>query len=231
MPYPKAVSRGVAFSEAVYDGEKEVEGEVAKLVKSADEIPKAWEENKLPIIIDPEAIIMDTLHPNILIDAIMAKRNLGTRVTDAPLVIGLGPGFQAGKDVHLVVETNNSESLGKVIFDGEAEKNTMIPITIGGLTFERVLHSPESGLFLTNKEIGDPVAAGEVIASVGRQAVKAQIGGVVRALLGSGLQVEKGTKLAEIDPVGNQEICYSIRARMRAIAGGVLEAILIWFNV
>lgn len=230
IPRPKAVSRGVAFSEAIYDGKKEVEGVVAKLVKSASDILRVWEENKLPIIVDPEATIRDTLHPDILIDAIMAKRNLGTRLTDAPLVIGLGPGFQAGKDVHLVVETNNSESLGKVIFDGEAEKNTGAPIPIDGLTFERVLHSPENGLFLANKEIGDPVTAGEVIASVGRQAVKAPIGGVVRALLRSGVQVEKGIKLGEIDPVGNKETCYSIRARMRAIAGGVLEAILVRFN-
>jgi len=230
IPHPKAVSRGVAFSEAIYEGTKEVEGVVAKLVQSAGDILRVWQESKLPIVVDPEARIRDTLHPDILIDAIMAKRNLGTRLTDAPLVIGLGPGFQAGKDVHLVVETNNSESLGKVIFDGEAEKNTGVPIPIGGLTFERALHSPEDGLFLANKEIGDPVAAGEVIASVGRQAVIAEIGGVIRALLRSGLQVEKGTKLGEIDPVGNKETCYSIRARMRAIAGGVLEAILIRFN-
>mgnify|MGYP001120652933 CR=1 FL=1 len=229
-PYPEAVSRGVAFSEAVYDGEKEVEGVVAKLVKSTKEMPVVWGENKLPIMVDPEAAIKDTLHPSILIDAIMAKRNLGTRLTDAPLVIGLGPGFQAGKDVHLIVETNNSENLGRVIFAGEAEKNTKVPISIGGLTSERVLHSLSDGLFLTNKEIGDPVAAGEPIASVRGQTVKAPIGGVVRALLRSGIQVEEGTKLAEIDPVGNNEACYSIRARVRAIAGGVLEAILIRFN-
>lgn len=228
--YPKAVSRGVAFSEAVYDSEKEVEGVVAKLVKSASEIPKVWEENKLPIIVDPEATVADFLHPDILIDAIMTKRNLGTRLTDAPLVIGLGPGFQAGKDVHLVVETKDSESLGKVIFEGEAEKDTGVPISIGGLTFERVLHSPEDGLFLANKEIGDPVSAGEVVASVGGQVVKAPIGGVVRALLRSGIQVEKGGKLGEIDPVGNKETCYGIRAKMRAIADGVLEAILVRFN-
>lgn len=230
IPHPEAVSRGVAFCEAVYDSEKEVEGVIAKLVKSASEIPKVWEENRLPIIVGAEATIRYTLHPDILIDAIMAKRNLGTRLTDALLVIGLGPGFQAGKDVHLVVETNNSENLGKVIFDGEAEKDTGVPIPIGGLTFERVLHSPEDGLFLANKEIGDPVAAGEVVASVGKQAVKALIGGVIRALLRSGLQVEKGIKLGEIDPVGNKETCYSIRARVRAIAGGVLEAILTQFN-
>jgi xanthine dehydrogenase accessory factor len=230
-PYPQAVSRGVSFSEAVYDGEKEVEGVVAKLVKSAGEIPTVWEENKIPIIVDPEAAIKDTLRPSILIDAIMAKRNLGTRLTDAALVIGLGPGFQAGKDVHLVVETNNSERLGEVIFAGEAEKNTGVPIAIGGLTSERVLHSSDDGLFVTERGIGEQVTAGEVIASVGRQVVKAPISGIVRALLRSGIQVKEGTKLAEIDQVASREICYSIRARVRAIAGGVLEAILIRFNV
>ena len=229
-PHPEAVSRGVSFSEAIYDGEKEVEGVVAKLIKSASEIPTVWKENKLPIIVDPEAAVKDTLRPSILIDAIMAKRNLGTRLTDAALVIGLGPGFQAGKDVHLVVETNNSESLGEVIFAGEAEKNTGVPIAIDGLTSERVLHSLGDGMFVTDKEIGEQVTAGEVIASVGGQAIKAPISGIVRALLRSGIQVKEGTKLAEVDPVASKEICYSIRARVRAIGGGVLEAILIWFN-
>jgi len=229
--HPLAVSRGVAFCEAIYDGEKEVEGVVARHVKSATEIPEAWRENKLPIIADPEASIRDALNPHVLIDAIMAKRNLGTKITDALLVIGLGPGFQAGRDVHIVVETNNSESLGKVILEGETEEDTGVPIAIGGLTFERVLHSPRDGLFLTDKRIGDLVAAGEVVASVAEQPIGAEIAGVVRALLRSGTTVRKGTKLGEIDPSGNKEVCYTIRPRVRAIAGGVLEAILMRFNI
>ena len=226
-----AVCRGVAFCEAIYDGEKEVEGVVARHVKSTDEIPKLWQESKIPIIVDPEASITDAVNPQVLVDAIMAKRNLGTKITDAPLVIGLGPGFQAGRDVHMVVETNNSESLGKVILKGKAERGTGIPIAIGGLTFDRVLHSPGDGLFLTDKQIGDLVAAGEVVASVAEQPVKAKIGGVVRGLLRSRIVVSEGTKLGEIDPSGNKEVCYTIRARVRAIAGGVLEAILMHFNV
>lgn len=230
-PEPQAVSRGVSFSEAVYEGEKEVEGVVARLVQSAGEIPTVWGENKIPIIVDPEATIKATLHPNILIDAIMAKRNTGTRLVDADLVIGLGPGFRAGRDVHFVVETNNSEKLGEVIFNGEAEKNTGIPIAIGGLTSKRVQHAIAGGLFVTNKEIGDHVTAGTVIASLGGQAIRAPASGIIRALLRSGIQVNEGTKLVEIDPAASKEICYRIRARMRAIAGGVLEAILIQFNV
>ncbi|MBC8429698.1 MAG: EF2563 family selenium-dependent molybdenum hydroxylase system protein [Dehalococcoidia bacterium] len=228
---PLAVSRGVAFCEAIYEGEKEVEGVIARHVKSATEIREIWRENKLPIIIDPEASIRDALNPHVLVDAIMAKRNLGTKITDAPLVIGLGPGFQVGKDVHMVVETNNSERLGKVILQGEAEKDTGIPIAIGDLTFERVLHSPGDGLFLANKRIGDFVSAGEIVASVAEHPVKTEIGGVVRALLRNGIVVRKGTKLGEIDPSGNKEVCYTIRARVRAIAGGALEAILMRLNV
>lgn len=227
---PKAVSRGVAFCEAIYDGEKEVEGVVAKLVTSREEILKAWEERELPLIVDPEASIKDILHPGVLVDAIMAKRNLGTSITDAPLVIGLGPGFHVGRDVHLVVETNWSENLGRVILEGEAEKDTGIPIPVGGLTFERVLYAPTRGLFLTDKQIGDVVAAGELVASVGAQAVAAEIGGVIRALLRSGIEVEKGIKLGEVDPSGSKEVCFQIRGKIRSIAGGVLEGILMHYG-
>ena len=131
----------------------------------------------------------------------------------------------------MVVETNNSERLGKVILAGKAEEDTGIPVAIGGVTFERVLHAPKGGLFQTDKGIGDVIAAGEMVASVDKQPVRAEIGGVVRALLRSGATVGRGTKLGEIDPSGNREVCYTIRPRVRAIAGGVLEAILMRFNV
>ena len=228
---PLAVSRGVAFCEAIYDGEKEVEGIVARRVESAVEIHKLWREGRIPIIVDPAARMKNILKPQVVVDAIMAKRNLGTRVTDAPLVIGLGPGFEAGKDVHMVVETNNSERLGRVILKGGAEKDTGIPVAIGGLTHERALHAAGGGLFQTDRDIGGLVSAGEVIASVGGQPVEAEIGGIIRALLRSGTLVKKGTKLGEIDPSGDKEACYTIRPRMRAIAGGVLEAILMRYNV
>lgn len=228
---PLAVSRGVAFCEAIYDGEKGVEGIIARRVESADQIAGVWRENKLPIIIDPEASVKDILRPPVLVDALMAKKNLGTKISDAPLVIGLGPGFQAGRDVHIVVETNNSECLGRVIAEGKAEEDTRVPVAIGGLTSERVLHSPVDGQFLTDKAIGDMVSAGEVVASVAEQPLRAEIDGVVRALLRSGTTVKKGTKLGEIDPSGDIEACYTIRPRVRAIAGGVLEAILMRFNV
>jgi xanthine dehydrogenase accessory factor len=230
VSHPQAVSRGVAFCEANYDGEKEVEGIVAKSVSSSAEVFEAWAEGKIPIMVDPEASIKDSLRPEVLIDAIMAKRNLGTKISDAPLVIGVGPGFRVGRDAHVVVETNYSTNLGKVILRGEAEKDTEIPIPIGGLTFARVLHAPQEGLFSSQKNIGDSISSGEVVAFVGRQPVKAEVGGILRALLRNGLKVKKGTKLGEIDPQGLEEVCYTIRARMRAIAGGALEAILMHYN-
>jgi xanthine dehydrogenase accessory factor len=229
--HPLAVSRGVAFCEAIYDGEKEVEGIVARRVESADQIPEIWRENKLAIIVDPEASVKDVLKPRVLVDAIMAKRNLGTRISHAPLVIGLGPGFQAGKDVHTVVETNNSERLGRVILEGKAEEASGVPIAIGGLTSERVLHSPADGQFQTDRDIGELVNAGQKVASVAGQLVKAEIDGIIRALLRSGTAVKKGTKLGEIDPSKDKEACYTIRPRVRAIAGGVLEAIMMRYNV
>jgi len=228
---PTAVNRGVAFCEAVYDGEKQVEGVVAKLITSAEEVLPTWQENKLPIIVDPQASIRNLLHPEVIVDAIMAKKNLGTEIGDAALVIGLGPGFRAGKDVHVVIETNNSENLGRVILSGEAEANTGIPQSLGGLTKERVLYSPTKDVFHSARKIGDVVAAGDTIAWVGNYPVKAQIDGVLRALLRDGVEVSKQTKLGEIDPSGDKQVCYTIRARMRAIAGGVLEAILMQFNV
>lgn len=229
-PLPQAVHRGTTFCEAIYEGEKEVEGVVAELITSPEQVFEVWAQNKIAIIVDPEALIKDFLRPDILIDAIMAKRNLTTKISDAPLVIGLGPGFRAGRDVHMVVETNDGQNLGKVILQGEAESDTGIPLDIDGLTFERVLHAPIAGHFSALKMLGDSVSAGEVVAFVAGQPVKAEIGGILRGLLRDGLEVKKGTKLGEVDPGGAKEACYIIRPRMRAIAGGVLEAILMHYN-
>lgn len=227
---PIAVSRGVSFCEAVYDGAKEVEGVVAKRVTASEEITATWQESKLPILIDPESRIKDWLCPDVIIDAIMAKKNVNTNIGDAPLVIGLGPGFYAGKDVHLVVETNNTENLGRVIQSGKAEPDTGTPLDVGGFTEQRVLFSPAQGTFRSMHKLGDLVSAGDTIGRVGGEPVRAKINGVLRALLRDGLDVSEKTKLGEVDPRGSQELCYTIRPRMRAIAGGVLEAILMKVN-
>lgn len=230
IPVPLAVHRGTTFCEAIFEDEKTVEGITAKLVKSFNRIPSIWKEGKIPIVVDPDIKVKDYLHPQILIDATMLKKNLGINMNQAPLVIGIGPGFTAGKDVHAVVESYHNENLGKVILQGSAEKNTGIPLSIGGYTFERALHAPIDGKFVALIELGEEVAAGDVIGHVGDQPLEAEIGGLLRAILRSDIHVEKGTKLAEIDPEGTVEVCYTIRAKMRAIAGGVLEAILMKYN-
>lgn len=223
---PQAVRRGVAFCEAVYEGEKEVEGVVAKLISTPDEIYRVWQEDKLPLLVDPETKVKDALKPDVLIDAIIAKKNLGTKITDAPLVIGLGIGFCAGRDVHVIIETNRGHNLGRVIPKGEAEPDTGVPGVIAGFSSERVFRVPQAGQFSTSKKIGDHVAAGDVVAFVDGMPVKTKISGVIRGLLRDGTKVHKGMKAGDVDPRGIKDHCYTISDKGRAIAGGVLEAIL-----
>ncbi|HEY78271.1 MAG TPA: EF2563 family selenium-dependent molybdenum hydroxylase system protein [Dehalococcoidia bacterium] len=223
---PLAVSRGVAFSEAVFDGSKTIEGVTAELTaKSIEAINQVWTRGNIPLVVDPTASIVGQLRPEVLIDAIMGKRNTGTRLGDAPLVIGLGTGFYAGRDVHAVVETSHSHSLGKVILEGEAEANTGMPIVIGGLAKERVVWAPEAGTFTSEMEIGGSVAAGQTVGWIDDRPLAAPLAGMLRGLIRSGVRVRRGEKLIEVDPVNDPAICLTIRDKMRVIAAGVLEAI------
>jgi xanthine dehydrogenase accessory factor len=228
---PLAVSRGVCFCEVMYEGEKTIDGVTAKLVSSSDEIDKTWQAGKIAVMIDPQASIKDSLKPDIIIDAIMAKKDTGTKITDAQLVIGMGIGFHVGKNAHLIVETSNSENMGRVLYKGEAEPNDGVPVEINGLTQERVLRHPQGGLFKEVKLVGDTVKAGDIIGTVNGSPVKSEIDGVVRALIRDNTNVAPMIKLGEIDPRGESWMCYAIRPRMRAIAGGVLEAILSRINI
>jgi xanthine dehydrogenase accessory factor len=231
IPHPLAVRREVSFCEAVYDGEKIVEGVQAKFISSPKEILSVWEEDKIPLMVDSDGKkARNFLKPNVLIDAIMAKKNLGTQMDDAPLVIGLGPGFTAGKDVHIVIETNRGHHLGKMILNGTAEPDTGIPGEIGGFSVERVLRTMKKGIFHSHKSIGDRVSKGSVVAVVDDFPVIAKISGMVRGLLRDGVEVRKGVKVGDIDPRGKRELCFTISDKARAIAGGALEAILYWFN-
>jgi len=231
IPHPLAVRREVSFCEAVYEGEKAVEGVRAKLISAPKGIQSVWEEGKIPLLVDPDGKkTRNFLKPHVLIDAIIAKKNLGTQKNDAPLVIGLGPGFTAGKDVHVVIETNRGHNLGRVILRGPAEPDTGIPGDIGGYTVERVLWTMKKGIFHAHKSIGDRVNKGSVVAVVDDFPVIAKISGVMRGLLREGVEVRKGMKVGDIDPRGKRELCFTISDKARAIAGGVLEAILFWFN-
>jgi xanthine dehydrogenase accessory factor len=231
ISHPLAVRREVTFSEAIYEGKKEVEGIRAKLISNPEEIELAWKGSEIPILVDPDGKrTRSFLKPDVLVDAIMAKKNLGTHIGDAPLVIGLGPGFTAGKDVHIVLETNRGHNLGKIILNGSAEPDTGIPGEIGGYTIERLLRTMKKGIFHPQKSIGERVNKGSVVAVADDFPVIAKISGVVRGLLREGVEVKKGMKVGDIDPRGKRELCFTISDKARAIAGGALEAILYWFN-
>ena len=227
---PEAVRRYVSFCEAVYDDIKTVEGKKARLVKTPAEIFECWAKDELAVIVDPAAAVKEAVKPDVLIDAIIAKRNTGTAMSDAPLVIGLGIGFEAGKDVHVVIETNRGHNLGRVIRKGIAEADTGHPGIIAGYGKERVFRSPKDGVFHAVRSIGDMVKPGDVVAMVDGEPVKVAIPGIIRGLLRDGTPVTKGMKAGDVDPRGNEEYCETVSDKGRAIAGGVLEAILSFYN-
>jgi xanthine dehydrogenase accessory factor len=223
---PTSVRRNVAFAEAVYEGAHTVEGVEAVRTASCDEAYMAWKRNQIPVFVDPEASIREILKPAVVVDAIMAKKNGVARLTDAPLVIGVGPGLTAGFNVHAVVESNRGHHLGRVIWDGAAESATGIPASVDGYTASRVLRVPQSGIFNALRTIGDVIAKGEPVANVNGELIKAEISGQIRGLLRNGIQVQQGIKAGDIDPRGERGYCDSISDKSRAIAGGVLEAVL-----
>jgi xanthine dehydrogenase accessory factor len=230
IPHPLCVRRGVSFCEAIVGGHKEVEGITARCIAGVEDVPDAWKDGVIPLLIDPTASCREIIKPHVIVDAILAKRNLGTHKGDAPLVIGLGPGFTAGEDVDVVIETNRGHDLGRVIYDGQAEPDTGVPGEIAGVGVERVLRAPRAGIFRPLKEIGETIEAGEMVAWVEDEPVKAAIPGVLRGLLREGIIVQKGLKAGDVDPRGRRENCFTISDKARAIGGGVLEAIIARFN-
>ncbi len=226
LPEPTSVRRAVAFSEAVFEGEKEVEGITARCVSSYQDISAAWSANRIPLLVDPEARVREFLKPDIVIDAIMAKKNSGTRLGDAPLVIGVGPGLRAGADCHVVVETNRGHFLGRLILQGKAEDNTGVPAPVLGVTEDRVLRAPDTGILHTSRDIGIQLKKGDYVGAVNGKEIKAGTGGVLRGLLRDGARVWPGMKIGDIDPRGVEEHCYTISDKARAVAGGVLEAVV-----
>ena len=223
---PLAVRRLVSFCEAVYDREKTLEGVTAVRISKPSEMFSVWQEEKIPLLVDSENKTKNFLNPHVLIDAILAKRNIGTNITDAPLVVGLGPGFKAGKDVHVVIETNRGHNLGRLIFEGGAEPNTGVPGIIAGYGLERVIRAPRDGKFKLLKDIGDRVSEGETVAHVEGEPIRANISGVIRGLLRDGTEVTQGIKAGDIDPRGERSYCTTISEKARALGGSVLGAIL-----
>lgn len=224
---PSAIRREVAFCDAVYDGIKEVEGVVCRRISGTEECEKIWEQGEIPLLVDEDASVIPALHPAVVIDAILAKKNLGTSREMAPLTIALGPGFEAGKDVDFVVETKRGHQLGRIIRNGAAIPNTGIPGIIGGYGKERVIHAPVSGRIRNLSNIADLLEKGQTIAMIGNTPVAASLTGVLRGIIHDGYEVFQGMKIADIDPRKEEkQNCYTISDKARCIAGGVLEIII-----
>ncbi len=230
LPRPTVLRRTVAFAEAVTSGQMTVEGITACRVDSIADVRMALANGFVPIVVDPDGITLRQMQPRVLVEATLSKHNSGITMNDAPIVIALGPGYEAGKDAHAVIETNRGHNLGRVYLQGSAEPNTGIPGTIGGYASERLLRAPCTGRLYGVRQIGDQVQAGEVVAIVksneGDTPISAAIPGILRGLVHDDLVVSTGMKVGDIDPRAVREHCFTISDKSRAIGGGVLEAVL-----
>lgn len=231
LPHPTSIRRTVAFSEAIVHGETTVEDVTGNRAESPAEALKLLNDGVIPILADPECSCRTELKPHVVVDAILAKRNLGTKITDAPIVIGVGPGFTAGEDCYAVVETMRGHTLGRVIYEGNALPNTNIPGLIGGFAGERVLRAPADGVFRASASIGDLVNEGDTVGYVGDMPMKCTISGVLRGLIADGTTVHRGMKSGDVDPRGEVSYCTTVSDKALAIGGGVLEAILHLSNI
>ncbi len=227
--HPSAIRRSVSFSEAIYDGRKTVEGVTAERVSSFADCAAVWACGDVPVLIDPCCQVLGDVHPVVLIDAILAKKNCGMTRAMADLSIALGPGFSAGDDADIVIETARGHHLGQLIRSGRACANTGVPGEIAGVSRERVVHAPCRGILTIVCDIGCQVKRGDLIAEVDDMPVFASIDGVVRGMIRNHFEVARGLKIADIDPREEEsDNCFTISDKARCISGGVLEAILSW---
>ena len=226
LPAPTAIRRTVCFSQAIVLGKTVVEDVTAVRASDAAEAETLLAQGVIPVLADPAGACREALQPDAVVDAILAKRNLGTRITDAPVVIGIGPGFTAGTDCHAVVETMRGHTLGRAIYQGSALPNTNIPGLIGGYAGERVLRAPADGVFHQLLDIGTAVKAGDMAGEVNGIPMRCTIDGVVRGILPEGTPVHKGMKSGDVDPRCRPEYCTTASDKALAVGGGVLEALL-----
>lgn len=223
---PTTVRRTVAFSRAVYESKALVEDITGVLCHSAEEIDRAVKDGFVAVIVDESCEIREQWKPEVVVDAILAKKNLGTRISDADTVISVGPGFEAGVDCHCVVETRRGHDLGRVIWKGGAYPNTGVPGMIGGYDKERIIRAVSAGEFKGAVKIGDLVEKGDLVGYSGGEPIYAQVKGVVRGLLQDGVIVTAGMKSGDVDPRGVVESCLTVSDKASSIGGGVLEGIL-----
>ena len=225
LPQPTAIRRTVSFSEAISKGFCTVEDVVGRLCGAEDALA-VTASREIAVIVDPDCACRTLLHPDVIVDAILAKKNLGTTINHAPTVIAVGPGFTAGVDCHCVVETMRGHDLGRVITNGAAQPNTAIPGLIGGYAGERVLRAPKDGIFHQLLEIGTQVQPGDAAGEVDGEPMVCTIGGILRGILPDGTPVFQGMKAGDVDPRCEPSHCRRASDKALAVGGGVLEAIL-----
>ena len=230
VDHPTVIRLPVSFARAVYEGKAIVEEIEAVLIPSWEKAKDTIKQGKIPVLIDPKGSCIKKLSPIVLVDAILAKRNLGTKIDQAPLVIGLGPGFTAGEDVEVVIETERGHKLGRVLYQGQAAPDTGIPGEVGGESKRRLLRAPAEGKIIPLRKIEDLVKEGEVIAEVEGIPLKAEISGVLRGLIYPQSWVTRGMKIGDIDPRGIKEYCFTVSDKARSIGGAVLEAVCTYLN-
>lgn len=226
LPAPLMVRRAVCFGEAVWEGTATVEGVTAERAADILAARAVLTAGRIPVLVDPVGASRTRLAPAVIVDAIMAKRNTGTTITDAPLVIALGPGFTAEVDCHAVIETHRGHWLGRVYWQGGALPDTGVPGEIGGESGRRVLRAPANGVFTGLAHVGEPVQDGQVLGTVDDAPVLATCAGMLRGLLRSGVYVTAGLKVGDVDPRAERTHCFTVSDKSLAVGGGVLEAIL-----
>lgn len=226
LAQPLAIRRPVAFATAVYEGFITVDGITARRVDGPPAVKSVQAAGEIPVLVDPQGASLAELNPAVVVDARIAKRNLGTTRADAPLVIALGPGFTAGVDCHAVIETNRGHCLGRVFWDGTAEPDTGKPGRVQGHTSDRVLRAPANGFVHPQVAIGEAVTQGDVVATVGDVPITAPFDGVLRGLIHPSVPVTAGLKVGDVDPRAERDYCFLISEKSLAIGGGVLEAVL-----
>ena len=226
LEQPTAIRRTVCFSQSIPNGETVVEDVTARRAHGPSQALELLEQGIVPVLADPEGSCIPALRPGGVVDAILAKKNLGTHISDAPVVIGVGPGFTVGTDCHAVVETMRGHYLGRVLYQGSAQPDTGVPGLIGGFSGERVLRAPADGAFHALHSIGDQVNEGDIAATVAGLPMRCTLTGVLRGILPEGTPVFRGMKAGDIDPRCNIEHCYCASDKALAVGGGVLEALM-----
>jgi xanthine dehydrogenase accessory factor len=228
---PLVLRRTVSFANAIYENKSNVEGIIARNVIDSAEIPELINQREIPVLISPERYFFPEYVPDVVVDARMLKNVVEYPVNTLPMVIGLGPGFKVGSNCHVVIETNRGHYLGRAIWEGEAMSDTGIPGTVSQKSNERVLRAPASGYIQSNIALGTFVKKGDFLGSIDNKPILAPFDGCLRGLMHDGIYVKGGIKIGDLDPRLDKNLIYFISEKALAIAGGVLEAILMYKNM